>query len=471
MPTNGEKMYRYVYCKNVTSKKPFSWLVVVLLCCVSIEKNNFGQCRHFADAMQVAAASEPSTLINEKVQNEGSILLRRRETSRQRSQERRRKPNFSTENQNNVTRSTPLRNRRNAKPVAPPSYSIKLDLIGMPTTDRKKFKGAAKRWSAIVNGDLPDIKSSSITAKPGIGCKYPKIIDDVYICARYEAIDGVGLILGSAGPTIIRTKGGLTVAGQMKFDSADMAAMRASGTLRSVVLHEIGHILGIGTLWQTQSITGSPSTNCPYNGANANREYESLTGCTRIPMELDGKAGTRCRHFDDGCMNSELMTGFINSRGDNPLSKMTIGSLQDLGYKSVNYAKADTYKISDVNNKCICNRRLLQQEQQQLKVNSTSNINTDVFVVPLQSHGGISNGTSNVQSRHRKLSEEGLRIAVKYGRSMLKQAKDEFDKLNADNSKNNKGNEVDVKFVGADVVSVLFKEGEDIFGVIVTSKD
>jgi hypothetical protein len=37
------------------------------------------------------------------------------------------------------------------------------------------------------------------------------------------------------------------------------------------------------------------------------------------------------------------MTGFINS-GTNPLSRVTIGSLRDLGY-SVNYTVADPYQL------------------------------------------------------------------------------------------------------------------------------
>ena len=40
---------------------------------------------------------------------------------------------------------------------------------------------------------------------------------------------------------------------------------------------------------------------------------------------------------------NELMTGFVSGT-PNPLSILTIGSLQDLGYR-VNYAAADSYTI------------------------------------------------------------------------------------------------------------------------------
>ena len=34
----------------------------------------------------------------------------------------------------------------------------------------------------------------------------------------------------------------------MEFDTADLAQMQSEGTLLAVIEHEIGHVLGIGTL-------------------------------------------------------------------------------------------------------------------------------------------------------------------------------------------------------------------------------
>jgi hypothetical protein len=48
-----------------------------------------------------------------------------------------------------------------------------------------------------------------------------------------------------AGPTI--TIDGKPVAGQMKFDMADIASLERLGNWLDVIKHEMGHILGIGT--------------------------------------------------------------------------------------------------------------------------------------------------------------------------------------------------------------------------------
>ena len=44
-------------------------------------------------------------------------------------------------------------------------------------------------------------------------------------------------------------------------------------------------------------------------------------------------------------LGNELMTGWINSGQSNPLSRITIASLADLGYQ-VNLSAADTYTAS-----------------------------------------------------------------------------------------------------------------------------
>jgi hypothetical protein len=54
-----------------------------------------------------------------------------------------------------------------------------------------------------------------------------------------------------------------------------------------------------------------------------------------------GGDGTINSHWDEFTFGNELMTGFLN-HGTNPLSVMTIRSLEDLGYVT-NPAAADAY--------------------------------------------------------------------------------------------------------------------------------
>lgn len=66
------------------------------------------------------------------------------------------------------------------------------------------------------------------------------------IDATLEEIDGSGGILGSAGPTRIWSGCNVSPTGAMRFDSADIANMEARGTFEGVILHEMGHVIGVG---------------------------------------------------------------------------------------------------------------------------------------------------------------------------------------------------------------------------------
>jgi hypothetical protein len=130
----------------------------------------------------------------------------------------------------------------------------------------------------------------------------------------------------------------------MQFDSADMAMMEHNGSLLKVVVHEMAHVLGIGTLWDMMGLLSGTSTNNPvYIGANATAAYNQIFGLnsTSVPVENTGGPGTRLGHWRESIFTNEVMTGWVNS-GAMPISRITIGSMADMGYQ-VNYAAADVY--------------------------------------------------------------------------------------------------------------------------------
>jgi len=136
-----------------------------------------------------------------------------------------------------------------------------------------------------------------------------------------------------------------------------------------LILHELGHALGIGSVWMNVTNTNpqtsaynydSSSNSYFYNGSNGNREYRSVLGVTdttyQIPLEDSGGYGTEIVHpeenedrIKDGLthfgLDHELMTGYVET-DDRPevLSRITVGMLEDLGY-SVNYNNADNYYL------------------------------------------------------------------------------------------------------------------------------
>jgi hypothetical protein len=131
----------------------------------------------------------------------------------------------------------------------------------------------------------------------------------------------------------------------MEFDAADMASMESSGLLYSVVLHEMGHILGIGTLWTDFGLLSGAGTSNPiFTGANATAQYNQIYGTNArgVPVEAGGGSGTADSHWRETVFTNELMTGWAGPGSNLPLSRVTVGSLADIGY-TVNYAAADAY--------------------------------------------------------------------------------------------------------------------------------
>ena len=229
-------------------------------------------------------------------------------------------------------------------------YNIQLRFRTEPTPrQRLAFERAVMRWSRVISGDLANVQ----VPVPASSC-YPamnELVDDLIIFVTLGAIDGPGGILGQAGPCLVRSTSRLTVVGQMQFDNADLSGMDASGVLDDVILHEMGHVLGIGTLWDDPAfpglLVGAGLADPYFTGANALTAFSSAGGASYtgfpIPVENTGGDGTRDSHWRETILRTELMTGYI-SAGGSPMSAVTIASLRDIGY-TVNMGEADPYTV------------------------------------------------------------------------------------------------------------------------------
>jgi hypothetical protein len=223
------------------------------------------------------------------------------------------------------------------------AYKIEVRFLGgLTTTQKNAFKKAADRWSRVIIGDLPSVMVGG------------EVIDDLLIEAQGVPIDGVGKILGQAGPTNLRPPNAgasalLPAKGIMSFDTADLASMEADGTLLDVITHEMGHVIGIGTIWEDKGLLKNAGQSNPlFTGSHAKYAFGKLrgTGPTAVPVENTGGAGTRDGHWRESVFKNELMSGFI-AEANNPLSRMTVASLQDLGYR-VKLSAAEPYKLPDL---------------------------------------------------------------------------------------------------------------------------
>jgi hypothetical protein len=223
------------------------------------------------------------------------------------------------------------------------AYKIEVRFLGGLTTAQKNaFKAAADRWTKVIVGDLPSVTVGG------------EVIDDLLIEAQGVPIDGPGKILGQAGPTNLRPASAgvnafLPAKGIMSFDTADLAQMQSNGTLLDVITHEMGHVIGIGTIWTRKGLlAGAATANPTFTGTNAKKQYGILkgTGPAAVPVENTGGAGTKNSHWRESVFKNELMSGFIASP-NNPLSKLTVASLKDMGYV-VNMAAAEAYSLPNL---------------------------------------------------------------------------------------------------------------------------
>lgn len=242
-------------------------------------------------------------------------------------------------------------------------FNIEIVYLTTPTAAQQAaFESARFKWRQIIQSELTDI--SIDTNQPNQRCgnaTYSGTVDDVVIFAELVPIDGPGKVLGSAGPCLVRQNQlgqvTFTIAGTMRFDTADLDTLQARGLLNSVILHEMGHVLGIGSYWFTKNLldTATVAGDPIFTGQQSQGAFSSLggnaCGCRPVPVENTGGAGTRHSHWrenpsaagkSDGLRN-ELMTGFLNS-GVNPLSRITVNSLRDIGF-IVDTTKADAYVV------------------------------------------------------------------------------------------------------------------------------
>jgi len=230
-----------------------------------------------------------------------------------------------------------------AAAAAASAYKIEVRFLGgLNTAQKNAFKAAADRWARVIVGDVPSVTVDG------------EVVDDLLILAQGVAIDGPGKILGQAGPTHLRPASAgqfkfLPVKGIMSFDSADLAQMQNDKTLNDVIAHEMGHVIGVGTIWDRKGLlkdAGQPTVR--FVGKNARREFGKLQkkAPLDVPVENTGGPGTADSHWRESVFRNELMSGFIAAPG-NPLSRVTVASLQDIGYE-VDLSKAEPYTLPNL---------------------------------------------------------------------------------------------------------------------------
>ena len=230
-------------------------------------------------------------------------------------------------------------------------FDIELVFLADFTQPQKRvIEYAARRWMSIIREDLPDYTFtrgfSNTCGDHSYRIPAGERIDDlrIYITSFYE----YGGFRGWGGPDVLRETSHLSVVGCMGFNSD------VNSVSWVTALHEIGHVLGVGTLWYNLGFLQNPSENNPnvdthFNGPLAIAAFNDAGGWdyagAKVPVQRQGGPSADS-HWRDSVLDGELMTSGFGDRLSTItlLSAITLQSLADLGY-NVDVTQAEPYTL------------------------------------------------------------------------------------------------------------------------------
>ena len=229
--------------------------------------------------------------------------------------------------------------------------------------DQSIAQSAVARWErALAKTVLPDVAViAGEEACPGSGWgtwQQDTSIDDLLVLVSYDSIDGDG---NDDGNTLARAGGCawrdyyhdyLPFVGSIEIDEADPLSEMSRQEAEDLLTHEIGHVLGLGVLWDFVGLLHEASDTTVsrdtfFAGRAARSFFDHLGGeaysGNKVPVHHSGGFGTMNVHWRESVMGDELMAPFTNP-GRDPLSAITLASLEDLGWRA-DYNTADAYTV------------------------------------------------------------------------------------------------------------------------------
>jgi hypothetical protein len=226
----------------------------------------------------------------------------------------------------------------------------------------KDIAFAVNRWNAIITSSLPpfttaqavDLSAANMCGVAKAVIPAGTVIQNMLLMINVAPMDGLGKREARAKQCAFSSDAAgrrMPRVGIITLDIADVVANRLSGNTASTVMHQIGHLLGIGGAAWKQRVTEAGYGGV--NGINALRGFQAIGGKgVRIPVQPVNpalepglvEAGVQDAHWSRAAVGSELMGAKLNQAVGQTVSLLTLGSLMDLGY-SVDLNEADRFEI------------------------------------------------------------------------------------------------------------------------------
>ncbi|KAI9029487.1 hypothetical protein DFJ74DRAFT_658605 [Hyaloraphidium curvatum] len=204
------------------------------------------------------------------------------------------------------------------------------------------FAEAARRWMSVVVGDVPTLTRTQpieVEGHDGETWATVKAVDDLLVVCTVDDFDDD--TLGEGGVWWTRPR--FPFLSKVRLNAAHAQNLADQGLLQDVVMHEMGHALGFGMVWDRPALNLLSPPDCFDRASRGDSFSASFTGTRACAANNNmglagapkvqsaaGEAGA-CAHWDEGTYGAELMTSYI-AAGGSPLSLLTVASLEDMGY-------------------------------------------------------------------------------------------------------------------------------------------